>query len=135
MNSSLVLSVTTFVYGLAAFLYLAAWVFQKDALNRSATWLAAIGVAGNIGGLVLRWLESYRMGIGHAPLSNLYESLVFFALMIAVLCLLMERQIQPPDDRRVRHAAGLSVHGLCLAVAQRQRPHPAAACPPSRATG
>jgi cytochrome c-type biogenesis protein CcsB len=92
MNSSLVLSVTTFVYGLAAFLYLAAWVFQKNALNRSATWLAAIGVAGNTAGFVLRWLESYRMGIGHAPLSNLYESLVFFALMIAVLYLIMERK-------------------------------------------
>ena len=32
----------------------------------------------------LRWFESYQMGIGHAPLSNLYESLVFFAWAIAL---------------------------------------------------
>jgi cytochrome c-type biogenesis protein CcsB len=32
----------------------------------------------------LRWVESYQMGVGHAPLSNLYESLVFFAWAIAL---------------------------------------------------
>jgi cytochrome c-type biogenesis protein CcsB len=32
----------------------------------------------------LRWVESYQMGIGHAPLSNLYESLVFFAWTMAL---------------------------------------------------
>lgn len=35
-------------------------------------------------GIGLRWIESYEMGIGHAPLSNLYESLVFFAWAIAL---------------------------------------------------
>jgi len=38
----------------------------------------------------LRWVESYRMGIGHAPLSNLYESLVFFAWCIILLHLFVE---------------------------------------------
>jgi cytochrome c-type biogenesis protein CcsB len=37
----------------------------------------------------LRWAESYRMGIGHAPLSNLYESLVFFSWTIALALLLV----------------------------------------------
>src|SRR5208283_3252518 len=32
----------------------------------------------------LRWVESYQQGIGHAPLSNLYESLVFFGWAIAL---------------------------------------------------
>jgi cytochrome c-type biogenesis protein CcsB len=31
-----------------------------------------------------RWYESYEMGIGHAPLSNLYESLVFFAWSVGL---------------------------------------------------
>ena len=30
------------------------------------------------GAIALRWVESYQAGVGHAPLSNLYESLVFF---------------------------------------------------------
>jgi len=92
MNSSLILSVTTFVYALAAFFYLAAWVFCKDQLNRTATWSVALGIAGNIAGFTLRWAESYRLGIGHVPLSNLYESLVFFALVIAVLYLFVEKK-------------------------------------------
>jgi len=36
----------------------------------------------------LRWIESYQMGVGHAPLSNLYESLVFFAWAIALALIL-----------------------------------------------
>jgi cytochrome c-type biogenesis protein CcsB len=32
----------------------------------------------------LRWVESYEMGIGHAPLSNLYESLIFFGWSISL---------------------------------------------------
>jgi cytochrome c-type biogenesis protein CcsB len=96
MISSPLLSVTTFVYGMAAFFYIAAWVFDKENLNRVAFWTAVCAVAGNIVGFSLRWVESYRLGIGHAPLSNLYESLVFFALMIAVLYLFIEIKYRYP---------------------------------------
>ncbi len=90
MTSSLILSVTTFVYGLAAALYLSAWIFHKKQLFRWATWIVAAGITGNAAGFVLRWLESYQMGIGRIPLSNLYESLVFFALMIALIYYVIE---------------------------------------------
>ena len=92
MNSSFLLSITTFVYGLAAFLYIASWVFKKQLPGRLATWTAIVGVAGNTAGIILRWIESYSLGIGHAPLSNLYESLVFFALTIVVVYLVIERK-------------------------------------------
>ena len=35
-------------------------------------------------------VESYRLGIGHAPLSNLYESLVFFSWTAGIIYLFME---------------------------------------------
>ena len=35
--------------------------------------------------ILLRWKESYDMGMGHAPLSNLYESVVFFAWTIILI--------------------------------------------------
>jgi cytochrome c-type biogenesis protein CcsB len=92
MNSSLLLSIITFVYGLAAFLYLAAWVFHKPPFGRFAAWVTAVAAAGNLAGLLLRWLESHRLGIGHAPLSNLYESLTFFALVIGVSHLVVARR-------------------------------------------
>ncbi|MBW2042249.1 MAG: c-type cytochrome biogenesis protein CcsB [Deltaproteobacteria bacterium] len=90
MSSSFILSITTFIYAIAAVFYLTTWVFQKDQLNRSATWMVAAGIGGNITGFALRWMESYQMGIGRIPLSNLYESLVFFSLMIALLYYIIE---------------------------------------------
>jgi len=94
MNSSFLLSITTFVYGLAAFLYIASWVFKKELPGKLATWTAIVGLAGNTAGVILRWIESYSLGIGHAPLSNLYESLVFFAWTIIVVYLFIERKYE-----------------------------------------
>ena len=92
MNSSIILSVTTFVYGLAAFLYIVSWVFKKEAPGKLALWTAVLGLAGNTAGIILRWIESYKLGIGHAPLSNLYESLVFFSWTILIIYLFVERK-------------------------------------------
>jgi cytochrome c-type biogenesis protein CcsB len=92
MNSSGVLSIITFVYGLAGFCYIFAWIFKKQAVGKAATWVALIGLAGNIVGIGMRWVESYQMGFGHAPLSNLYESLVFFAGTIVLIYLVIERK-------------------------------------------
>ena len=91
MNSSNLLSIVTFLYGVAAFLYIVSWVFKKQLPGRIATWIAIIGVVGNTGGIALRWIESYRLGMGHAPLSNMYESLVFFAWTIGVIYLVVEQ--------------------------------------------
>jgi cytochrome c-type biogenesis protein CcsB len=92
MNSSGILSIITFVYGLAGFCYIFAWIFKKPSASKAATWVALIGLAGNLIGIVMRWVESYQMGFGHAPLSNLYESLVFFAGTIVLICLVIERK-------------------------------------------
>ncbi len=92
MNSSLTLSITTFIYGFSAFLYLVGFVFRRQTPGVLGTWVALLGLIGNTAGIAMRWVESYRMGIGHAPLSNLYESLVFFAWTITLLYLFIERR-------------------------------------------
>ena len=96
MNSSEILSIVTFVYGLSAFLYVAAWIFNKPVPGKIAKWAAMLAVAGNLAGFLLRWQESYRLGIGHAPLSNMYESLVFFALTIGIIYLFVEQRYKSP---------------------------------------
>jgi cytochrome c-type biogenesis protein CcsB len=88
--SAEIFSIVTFIYGLSVILYVAAWVFKKAFLGSLATWVTVAGAAGNGAGLVLRWIESYQMGIGHAPLSNLYESLVFFSFCLAGIYLFIE---------------------------------------------
>ncbi len=113
MNSSLILSITTFVYGAAALLYIIAWIFHKYSLGRIAFVVSIIGFLGNLAGFGLRWAESYQLGFGRAPLSNLYESLVFFALAIAALYLVVEK-------RQGHHTMGAFVMPLaflCLAYA------------------
>ncbi len=96
MNSSLLLSIVTFVYGLAACIYIASWVFKKPFFGKIATWTALIGVVGNTSGIIMRWVESYQLGIGHAPLSNMYDSLVFFAWAIIAIYLVVERVAKNP---------------------------------------
>jgi cytochrome c-type biogenesis protein CcsB len=92
MTSSQLLSITTFIYGAAAFAYLAAWIFKKEISGKFGTGLALAAILGNLAGILLRWKESYALGMGHAPLSNLYESLVFFSLTIGLLYLYLERR-------------------------------------------
>jgi cytochrome c-type biogenesis protein CcsB len=53
-----------------------------------------VGLIGNTAGILMRWVESYQLGIGHAPFSNLYESLVFFAWVIVFIYLIIERKIE-----------------------------------------
>ncbi len=90
MNSSFVLSITTYLYGFGAILYAVSWIFKKPLPGQLATWITVLGIAGNTGGIAIRWMESYRLGIGHVPLSNLYESLIFFALAISILYIVLE---------------------------------------------
>jgi cytochrome c-type biogenesis protein CcsB len=92
MNSSNLLSIITFGYGLAAFFFLASWVFKKQVVGKLASLIAMLSVLGNTVGIILRWVESYSLGIGHAPLSNLYESLIFFSWTIGVIYLFIEHK-------------------------------------------
>ncbi len=94
MNGSLILSIVTFIYGAAGFLYISAWIFRKQILGKIATWIALLGLIANTAGILMRWVESYQLGIGHAPFSNLYESLVFFAWVIVLIYLIIEHRIQ-----------------------------------------
>jgi len=92
MTSSNILSMVTFVYGLAACLYTFAWVFKNPKAGTLATGVAIVGLAGNTAGIALRWVESYSLGFGHAPLSNLYESLIFFSWTIVLIYLIIEQK-------------------------------------------
>jgi len=90
MLNSIILSYITFIYFGAFMLYLLMMVIGKEFLGRLATFVAAGGLVAHTTAIILRWVESYRLGIGHAPLSNLYESLIFFAWTIIILYLIVE---------------------------------------------
>ncbi|HCC55612.1 MAG TPA: c-type cytochrome biogenesis protein CcsB [Desulfobulbaceae bacterium] len=90
MNSSQLMGITTFAYLFAAILYIGILVFQTKKLGFFATLMTIGAFLANTAGIGMRWYESHQMGIGYAPLSNMYESLVFFAWSIAIVYLGME---------------------------------------------
>jgi cytochrome c-type biogenesis protein CcsB len=90
MSSSLLLSVVTFIYLLAALCYGAGWLFRLKIMGKMGIWVAWSGMSLQGAGIILRWIESYRLGYGHAPLSNFYESLVFGAWSVVLIYLIME---------------------------------------------
>jgi cytochrome c-type biogenesis protein CcsB len=90
MDSSKLLGITTFIYLFASMIYMIMFIFKVKKIGLLATVLTVIGLLVQTAGIGMRWLESYQMGIGHAPLSNMYESLVFFSWSIALLYLVVE---------------------------------------------
>ncbi|MFK5954498.1 MAG: c-type cytochrome biogenesis protein CcsB [Desulfobacterium sp.] len=90
MNSSMLLSVVTFVYAFASVLYIGSWTFKKEFMAKVGLSVLIAGFVGNTVGIILRWIESYQMGYGHAPFSNMYESLVFFSWTVAALYIFVE---------------------------------------------
>jgi len=94
ITSSLLLSITTFTYLGAAFLYLVHWIFRVKKVGIVATAVTLAGCLIQTAGIIIRWVESYRLGYGHAPLSNLYESLVFFSWVTILVYLFIEWRIR-----------------------------------------
>ncbi len=90
MISPLILNYATFAYFVSFLLYLLMMVMGKEILGRLGTVVTSLTLLGHTFAIVLRWVESYGLEIGHAPLSNLYESLIFFAWSVILLYMLIE---------------------------------------------
>ncbi len=92
--NTVILSWVTFIYFLSAIFYTLKMVTGRNFPGIIATYISLFGLIVQTIALILRWIESYRLGIGHAPLSNLYESLIFFAWVIVLLYLIIEWRIK-----------------------------------------
>ncbi|MDX2433713.1 MAG: c-type cytochrome biogenesis protein CcsB [Desulfobacterales bacterium] len=78
------------MYLFSSMIYMVMFIFRVKKIGMLATVITIIGFLTQTAGIGMRWLESYQMGIGHAPLSNMYESLVFFSWSIVILYLFVE---------------------------------------------
>jgi cytochrome c-type biogenesis protein CcsB len=94
MISTKMLSAVTFLYLVCTVLYFSYLAFRSERLGKIAGGVSWITLLIHTAAISLRWVESYQMGIGHAPLSNMYESLVFFSWCIALLNLLWEWKLK-----------------------------------------
>ena len=85
MTSSMLFNVTTFTYLLSMIAFFAFLASRNKSLGLAGSLLAYAGLIVQTVAIGLRWKESYDMGVGHAPMSNLYESIVFFSWTIVLL--------------------------------------------------
>ncbi|MCB2226806.1 MAG: c-type cytochrome biogenesis protein CcsB [Desulfarculaceae bacterium] len=89
LSNQIIVAVTFALLGTSV-LYLCAWAFKSKVFGWAASGLNWVAFAALTAAIVMRWVASHQMGIGHAPFSNLFESLVFFAWTIAVIYLIIE---------------------------------------------
>ena len=94
MINTTILSWVTFIYFAAFVFYLFRMILGREFWGKLATGAALVGLVAQSVALIIRWKTSYDLGMGHAPLSNFYESLIFFAWTIVLLYLLMEWRLK-----------------------------------------
>ena len=85
MLSAKLFNVTTIFYMLSTVSFIIYLANRNKAIGIAGSALAWSGFAVQTIATGLRWKESYDIGLGHAPLSNLYESVVFFAWSIVLI--------------------------------------------------
>ena len=85
MSSSLLFNITTFLFLISTILFFVYIASKISAIGLGASLTAFVGWGVETVAIALRWKESYDLGHGHAPLSNLYESVVFFAWTIILI--------------------------------------------------
>jgi len=91
MINPLLFQFTMFVYLLSSILYFLYIATKRELLGQAGAWVALSGLTTNMAALVVRCIESYQSGIGYVPLTNMYESMVFFAFAIVGFHLLFGR--------------------------------------------
>jgi len=82
------------IYLLCFLGYLIFTASRNRTLGTLSTSLLIIGLLIHSGGLVVRWLETHQTGYGYVPLSNMYESLIFFSWTIVLIYLILEFKYQ-----------------------------------------
>src|SRR5512145_1609365 len=85
MTSSMLFNATTFLFLISTILFIAFLATRNNSIGLGASTSAFLGLGVETVAILLRWKESYDMGHGHAPLSNLYESVTFFAWTIVLM--------------------------------------------------
>ncbi|MBP2673263.1 MAG: ResC/HemX-like cytochrome c biosis rane protein [Deltaproteobacteria bacterium] len=92
MSNVLLFNLTTVLFGVASLLYLVSLYAKNEQIAVYGTWTCVLAVVTSTAALGVRWYESYQMGIGRIPVTNLYESLVFFAWSVNIFYLIIEKR-------------------------------------------
>jgi cytochrome c-type biogenesis protein CcsB len=90
MSSSILFNAATLSYLVSMVIFFIFLGSKNKTVGLSGSIAAYFGFIIQTAAIALRWKESYDLGHGHAPLSNLYESVVFFAWTIILIFALID---------------------------------------------
>jgi cytochrome c-type biogenesis protein CcsB len=90
LSSQTLFNISMAIYLISFLGYLVLAASQNKRLGTLITSLLTIGLILHSGGLVSRWMETHQTGYGYVPLSNMYESLIFFSWTIVLIYLILE---------------------------------------------
>ena len=94
MDSSFFFGLSTMAYIIAMMIYIAYLAFKKTQVGIMATTITIIGFLSQTTAIILRWKEFADLsGMGFlrsAPMTNLYESLIFFVWCLILGYLVVE---------------------------------------------
>ena len=94
--SNKILATVTFLYLFLFFVHLLYFATKKEKIL-SFMWIALYVTFGlHTAGLVARWIESYQLSMGRAPLTNFYESLIFYGWCISLVVIAMKKRLRFP---------------------------------------
>ncbi|PLX93026.1 MAG: c-type cytochrome biogenesis protein CcsB, partial [Desulfuromonas sp.] len=99
MTSTMLFNIVTIAYFSAMVLFIVYLATRSKASALIANIASWGGFVVHTAAIGLRWYESYQVpgGHGHAPLSNLYESVVFFAWTILLIYILIDLKYRQPS--------------------------------------
>jgi len=99
MDSTQLFNLVTIAYFASMVLFIVFLATRNSKIAVGGNILVYLGLLAHTAAIGLRWYESYQMpgGVGHAPLSNLYESVVFFAWTIILIYALIDLKYKQPS--------------------------------------
>ena len=113
MADTQILSIVTFIYLGGFVAYLIHVLTGKAFWGLLGSGALAVGFLAHTAALLLRWRAAYAVGYNHPPLTNFYESLIFFSWAIILLYIMMEWRTRT----RILGLFVVPVAFLCLAFA------------------
>ena len=90
LSSQILFNFSMGIYLVCFLCYLVFVTTQHRGIGSLASVVLSIGLILHSAGLALRWTETHQTGYGYVPLSNMYESLIFFSWTIVLIYLILE---------------------------------------------
>jgi cytochrome c-type biogenesis protein CcsB len=90
VSSQTLFNISMAVYLITFLGYLVYATSQSKSLGSLTSYVLLGGFIAHTIGLALRWMETHQTGYGYVPLSNMYESLIFFSWTIVLIYLILE---------------------------------------------